>query len=163
MNVRSIPCSHLAQSQRLTEEAQFWLKIDAYKYKVMCLGNNRDIPPMKQGERFWQAAALERAEEVRVEKQVSVPQCYNQRNTATTYVAAHWIQKLFTLYLAVMRLPLTHRSPDLGFEALEMQERHSQFVCAVSFAGPLIFLLFPKVCVHCRHLCWQSSCDGALH
>lgn len=36
-------------------------------------------------------------------------------------------------------------------------------MCAVSFADPFIFLLFPKVCVHCRHLCWQSSCDGAQH
>lgn len=45
MNVWSIPCSHLAQSQRLTEEAQLWLKIDAYKYKVMCLGTTETSFP----------------------------------------------------------------------------------------------------------------------
>lgn len=55
MSIRPILCSHLAQSQRWTEEAQIRLKINAYKYKVMCLGTtethllwNRESNPAKQ-------------------------------------------------------------------------------------------------------------------
>lgn len=64
---------------------------------------------------------------------MSIARCSNKRNTAVTYVVAHCTQ-----YLAVMRLLLTHLSLDLGFEALEMWERHLQFRSAVSFAGPLV-------------------------